>query len=117
MTAYAQIINEQTKQVVVGTGTDSAYYKSIGMTQMEVEQCEWNNSWYVKGYAPEEPEWHKKESRIAKIKARLKELDEKSTRSIRAIVAKTATEEDIQYLNTIEIEVETLREELRELEG
>ena len=55
MITYAQIVDEQTKLVVVGTGTDSAYYQSIGMTEMEVEQA-YNGAWYVKGYAPSKPE-------------------------------------------------------------
>ena len=55
MITYAQIVDKQTKLVVVGTGTDSTYYKSIGMTQMDVEQA-YNGAWYVKGYAPAKPE-------------------------------------------------------------
>ena len=55
MTAYSKIINEETKLVIVGTGTDNAYYESIGMTQMDVEQA-YNGAWYVKGYAPSKPE-------------------------------------------------------------
>ena len=54
MIAYAQIVDKQTKLVVVGTGTDSAYYKSIGMVPMDVEQA-YNGAWYVKGYAPSKP--------------------------------------------------------------
>lgn len=49
---YAKIVNEETKQVSVGTGTNIAFYKSIGMSDMEVEQA-YNGQWYVKGYAPE----------------------------------------------------------------
>lgn len=55
MIAYSKIINEETKLVVVGTGTDNAYYKSIGMVPMDVEQA-YNGAWYVKGYAPSKPE-------------------------------------------------------------
>ena len=55
MITYAQIVDKQTKLVVVGTGTDRAYYQSIGMTPMDVEQA-YNGAWYVKGYAPSKPE-------------------------------------------------------------
>ena len=48
---YAKIINEVTKQCEVGTGTNTAFYESIGMEEMEVEQA-YNGNWYVKGYAP-----------------------------------------------------------------
>lgn len=51
---YAKIIDEKTKQCEVGLGTNSAFYKSIGMTEMEVEQA-YDGSWYVKGFAPEKP--------------------------------------------------------------
>lgn len=52
---YAKIINEETKEVSVGVGTNAEFYKSIGMTEMDVEQV-YNGQWYVKGYAPAEPE-------------------------------------------------------------
>lgn len=55
MLKYAKIINEKTKICAVGLGTNSAFYQSIGMTEMEVEQA-YNGSWYLKGYAPAKPE-------------------------------------------------------------
>lgn len=67
MITYAQIVDEQTKLVVVGTGTDNAYYESIGMTQMDVEQA-YNGAWYVKGYAPAKPELTLEE-KVAKLEA------------------------------------------------
>ena len=51
---YAKIIDEKTKQVSIGVGTNVDYYRSIGMSEMEVEQA-WNGEWYLKGYAPEKP--------------------------------------------------------------
>jgi hypothetical protein len=54
MKKYAKIINEETKLCEVGLGTNSKFYKSIGITEMEVEEA-YNGSWYVKGYAPEKP--------------------------------------------------------------
>lgn len=55
MLKYAKIVNEETKACDVGLGTNSAFYQSIGMTEMEVEQA-WNGNWYLKGYAPAKPE-------------------------------------------------------------
>ena len=52
---YAKVTNEQTKEVSVGLGTDVEFYKSIGMSDMEVEQA-YNGAWYLKGYAPQKPE-------------------------------------------------------------
>lgn len=54
MLKYAKIINEETKEVCVGMGTDEEYYKSIGMTEQEVEQA-YNRYWYLKGYTPQKP--------------------------------------------------------------
>lgn len=59
MKMYAKIINEETKQVEVGEGTNIEFYRSIGMTEQEVEQA-WNDSWYLKGYAPKKPVEQKK---------------------------------------------------------
>lgn len=115
MIAYAQIIDEQTKQVAVGTGTDAAYYESIGMTQMEVEQCEWNRCWYVAGYVPPKPP-PTHDEQIAELKRQLAEVDEKSIRSIRAQVAGTATEQDLEYLSNLEAQAVELRRQIQELE-
>jgi len=55
MIKYAKIIDEQTKQCEVATGTNESFYASIGMTKQDVEQA-YDGSWYVKGYAPQKPE-------------------------------------------------------------
>ena len=61
MRAYAKIVNDETKAVVVGGGSDIEYYQSIGFSEMEVEKA-WNGSYYLQGYAPEKPiEAYKKE--------------------------------------------------------
>ena len=54
MIKYAKIINQETKQCEVGIGTNTAFYESVGMTQMDVEQA-YTGDWYVSGYAPQEP--------------------------------------------------------------
>lgn len=114
MTAYAKIINENTKQVEVGFGTNEEFYKSIGMTKMDVEQA-YNGAWYLKGYAPQKPE-PTKEEKIAQFKEQLDVLDMKSTRSMRAILSETATEEDRSFLANLEIQAENLRQQINELE-
>lgn len=55
MKKYAKVVNEETKACEVGLGTNSAFYQSIGMTVMEVEQA-YDGSWYLAGYAPVKPE-------------------------------------------------------------
>lgn len=54
MIKYATIIDDNTKSVAVGIGEDTAYYASIGMKPMDVEQAH-NGLWYLVGYAPAEP--------------------------------------------------------------
>jgi hypothetical protein len=52
---YAKVINEETKECQVGIGTNTTYYKKLGMVEMEVEKA-YNGLWYLLGYAPTEPE-------------------------------------------------------------
>ena len=54
MRRYAKIENEETKVCSVGIGTDIEFYRSIGMTEQEVEQG-WDGQYYLAGYAPEKP--------------------------------------------------------------
>ena len=74
MKKYAKVINEETKEVSIGTGTNSAYYQSIGMTEMEVEQA-YDGSWYLAGYAPAKPEPTKEEQQKARENAYRAEVD------------------------------------------
>ena len=74
MKKYAKVINNETKLCEVGTGTNSAFYQSIGMTEMEVEQA-YDGSWYLAGYAPAKPEPTKEEQRQARAEAYRLEKD------------------------------------------
>lgn len=67
MKLYAQIVDEKTKKLAVGLGTNSAFYESVGMVEMEVEQA-YDGQWYVKGYAPLQPLEQMKEEMIAAFK-------------------------------------------------
>lgn len=53
MLKYAKIINYK-HQCEVGIGTNEEFYKSIGMTLMDVEQA-YDNNWYEVGYVPQQP--------------------------------------------------------------
>lgn len=70
----AKIINETTKECIVGLGTNTAFYKSIGMTEMDVEQG-YDGKWYVTGHAPEKPQSVIDEERIAELKANIAATD------------------------------------------
>ena len=108
MITYAQIVDEQTKLVVVGTGTDSTYYKSIGMVPMDVEQA-YNGEWYLKGCAPAKPE-PTLEEQVAKL-----ESETGLTRVIREMVlAENSGSSD--YVKAKAKEIEDLAKQLRTTE-
>ena len=48
---YCKYDSETKKCLEVGTSTDTEFYKSIGMTDKEVEKA-YDGSYYLKGYAP-----------------------------------------------------------------
>lgn len=52
MKKYALVINEETKQCAVGIGSNTEFYRSMGMIEQEVEQA-YDGKWYLKGYVPE----------------------------------------------------------------
>ena len=72
---YAKVINEETKQVSVGTGTNTAFYQSIGMSEMEVEQA-YDGQWYLKGYAPEK-QTEQKETEVRAVRNQYLEQTDK----------------------------------------
>ena len=82
MIKYAKIINEETGLCEVGTGTNTEFYKSIGMTQQDVEQSEKDNQWYLSEkcphYTPEEIEKQQKQARKQEIESKISELEKMS---------------------------------------
>ena len=52
MIKYAKVINEQTGLCEVGTGTNSKFYQSIGMTKLDVQQSDIDNAWYLTEKCP-----------------------------------------------------------------
>lgn len=70
----AKIINTELKTVNVFSGTDIEWAVSKGYTEMEVEQA-YNGSWYVEGYAPEEPAPTEEEQRQKREVAYTQEVD------------------------------------------
>ena len=74
MLKYAKIVNDATKQCSVGVGTNTAFYQSVGMVQMDVEQA-YDGTWYVSGYAPAAPEKSYTEKRAAEYPSVGDQLD------------------------------------------
>lgn len=64
---FYKLIDEKTKKVNVGFGTNTEFYKTIGMVEGEVEQG-YDGGWYIKGYAPQKPFEELKEEKIQELK-------------------------------------------------
>ena len=75
MKKYAKVVNEETKLCEVGVGTNTSFYASIGMTEIEVEQA-YDGSWYLKGYAPEKPT-EQKEAEVRAVRNQYLEQTDK----------------------------------------
>ena len=52
MIKYAKITNEETGLCEVGLGTNTEFYKSIGMIELDVQQSDIDNSWYLAEKCP-----------------------------------------------------------------
>ena len=52
MIKYAKIINQETGLCEVGLGTNISFYQSIGMEQLDVQQSDIDNTWYLADKCP-----------------------------------------------------------------
>ena len=113
MKHYAMIADEETKVVSVGIGSDTAFYESIGMTLMEVEQG-YDGTWYVAGYAPKKPEEQARKEEIeALIAERQAYLDSTDWYVIRYVDTGVAIPVDVRAdRQEARAEIDALREEL-----
>lgn len=93
MKKYAKVINEY-KQCDVGLGDDVEFYKSIGMTEMEVEQG-YDGIWYVAGYAPAQTN-EEKNNIIRETRSRLyaEQIDPLHAQKQRKVILEEWTEAD-----------------------
>lgn len=104
MLKYAKIINNKTKECNVGLGTNIEFYKSIGMTEMDVEQA-YNGSWYVAGYVPEQPAPTYEEIDKSREDYRKEHIDSKTAMRSRKMANQTWTAEDEREYLDLDAEV------------
>ena len=52
MIKYAKLTDENTGTCQVGEGTNNEFYKSIGMVEMDVQQSDIDNKWYLTDVCP-----------------------------------------------------------------
>lgn len=103
MLKYAKIIDNETKACQVGSGSNIDFYKSIGMSEMDVEKA-YNGIWYLSGFAPVQPEQER-------ILAEIKQLEETITpRNYRAAIA--GDEYALNKIKEVETQIEELRKQL-----
>lgn len=112
MIKYAKILDEKTKQCLVGIGTNIDFYKSVGMTEMDVEQA-YNNAWYLSGYVPAPTPEEITQARIAELKSELNSTDYKIIKCSECSLAGVELPYDIAELHA---ERQALRDEINELE-
>ena len=106
---FAKITNEETKACEVGTGTNIAFYQSIGMSEMEVEQA-YDGSWYIKGYAPEKPTEQKEAEARAERDRRIDAILWRIERYQTQLAAGLETTDTEEHYKAILLYVQALRD-------
>lgn len=106
---YAKIENEDTKVCSVGIGTDTEFYRSIGMSEMEVEQA-YNGAWYLKGYAPEKPSEQKAADVRAERDRRIEAIRWRIERYQTQAAAGLETTDTAEHYKAILLYVQALRD-------
>ena len=70
MIKYAKLVNIETGLCEVGTGTNTEFYNSIGMTQLDVQQSDIDGAWYLTEKCPmktDEEKAQEEKERIAML--------------------------------------------------
>lgn len=109
MLKYAKIINEKTKSCAVAIGDDLEYYKSIGMSEREVEQG-WDGQYYLAGYAPEKPAEQKAAEARAERDRRIEAIRWRIERYQTQEVAGLETTDTAEHYKAILLYVQALRD-------
>ncbi len=82
MFKYAKVINKETGLCNVGVGTNVAFYKSIDMVELDVQQSDIDGAWYLKDKCPMKTEQEKlqqaKEIRLKEILDKAYEYENKT---------------------------------------
>jgi len=66
MLMYCKVVDNTTKSCIVGIGSNSAYYTSLGMTRQEMERGS-DGLYYLTGYAPRVSLEERKSNAIAAL--------------------------------------------------
>ncbi len=67
MIKYAKIVDEITGLCEVGLGTNNKFYQSVGMTQMDVQQSDIDENWYLTVKCPMKTDEQKAQEEAQRI--------------------------------------------------
>lgn len=111
---FYKLIDEKTKKVDIGFGTNTEFYKSIGMVEGEVEQG--HDGWYIKGYAPQKPLEDLKKEKIQELKNNCQNYIYLKYPIYKQLNAANglATEEEINLMNSFINETRLLCKEIEQ---
>ena len=111
------VLGYQNNKIVLTANTREELENTPCMSFDRIEETDIEYTFYGGEYlTPEEVEVKEKEAQIASLKEQLVKVDEKSARSIRAIVAGTAMDDDRTFLANLETQAEDLRRQIKELQ-
>lgn len=68
MIKYAKVTNKETGLCEVGLGSNGQFYQSIGMTQLDVQQSDVDNNWYLTELCPMKTDEQKAQEEHERIK-------------------------------------------------
>lgn len=105
-----KVINEETKEVVIGAEEQQEIFIEDGFSFQEVD-VSYDNRFYLKGYAPEKPASTWEEIDKARIKYRKAHIDDKTIARMRKTANRTWTEQDEQDYLALDAEVTAWIEE------
>lgn len=110
---------DENKKVSMFTKSEqsAADYNLIDSCEDDGLEQAYNGSWYLKGYAPQEPESEKKAKRKEELKKQLDVIDLKCIRALRAIQAGTGTDDDTARLAELEEQAGDIRQQIQDLQG
>ena len=136
MIKFAKVINDETFLCEVGLGSNSNFYKSIGMKELDVKQSDIDNNWYLSEMCPmKSPEEKLNEAKQEKHKENLEKafsaeengtvlykdaVFETNSTNISKLTAMLAMinagiVESVQWLSKDDLQVELQKEDLFEL--
>lgn len=116
MIKYAKIINNETGLCDVGTGSNIAFYKSIGMVELDVEQSDINGNWYLSELCPKKSDEEKlNDAKQAKIQENDLKRDEALNQGVeyKGVLFDSDTDQKVNLLAI----VSTMEEQSALLEG